>query len=222
MMRDFWTPHPWRGAGRLVPIASCLLALLAAAGPARLEAVEAAKPGQLWLLRQYRVPGCEPMPRLPTVFNWLIRKALAVEEFIATSADCGQTGRRGAREGWTYVFWSEGEDTAVARLLKRGEERFGITRLVARKPEESYSVHSRGYEPFVMIQLGGDQGPVRIWATGDVAELSAEISMGGSPGEFEVGVESVTHEGQRCRGRRLLQPEEPPASREAVPCVAGG
>lgn len=208
----------WCKAGKVLPIVALFVALTALSGPP----AEASQPGQLWLLRQYRVPGCEPMPTVPTVFNWLIRKALAVQEFLAVSADCGQIGRLGAREGWTYVFWSESDDTAVARLLRRGQEKFGITALAGSRPGEEFLVRSSGYEPFVLIQLGGDQGPARVWATGDVASLETGISVA-APGEFQVRVESVTHEGERCVGTRTVRPgEEPSGPRESLPCQPGG
>lgn len=198
-------------------LATLLLAPLGTA-PARAEKVE---PGTLWMLRQYRVPNCEPMPKVPTVFNWLVRKALAIEEFLAASADCGEIGRRGAREGWTYVFWSESEGTAVEKLVRIGQERFGVTALVARKPEESFTLQAAGYEAFVMIQLGGEDGPVRIWAAGDVSGLDAAISVA-EPGVLQVEVESTTFEGRRCRSQRVLRADEPAGERELLACRAAG
>lgn len=215
--------HPHRTPiDRRLAVALLLAVLLASpalAAPARAEQGE---PGRLWLLRQYRVPGCEPMPRVPTVFNWMVRKALAIEDFIATSDSCGEVGSRGARDGWTYVFWSESTGTAVEKLVRLGQERFGVTALVARRPAESYTVRSAGYEAFLMIQLGGEQGPARIWATGDVASLDAEISVA-APGEIRVELESTTYDGRRCVSRRLLRPDEPPTGkRESLICQAGG
>lgn len=207
---------------RRLAVAFLLAGLLlgtAFGAPARAEQVE---PGRLWLLRQYRVPNCEPMPKVPTVFNWMVRKALAIEEFIATSDSCGEIGSRGARDGWTYVFWSESKGTAVEKLVRLGQERFGVTALVARKPDESYTVRSSGYEAFLMIQLGGEEGPVRIWAAGDVATLEAEVSVA-APGELRVEVESITYDGSHCASQRLLRPDEQPTgSREPLICRPGG
>ncbi len=197
---------------------AALLSTPLATPAARADKVE---PGTLWMLRQYRVPACEPMPKVPTVFNWLVRKALAIEEFVAASADCGQIGRRGAREGWTYVFWSESKNTAVERLVRIGQERFGVTALVARKPAESFSIKSFGYEAFIMIQLGGEDGPVRIWSAGDVVELVATISVA-APGELRVQVESTTHDGRSCSAQRLLLPNDPVGSRDLLACGADG
>ena len=213
--------HPTSSPLRRAVVPLLLAAVLStplATAPARADDIE---PGTLWVLRQYRVPNCEPMPKVPTVFNWLVRKALAIQEFVAASADCGQVGRRGAREGWTYVFWSESRSTAVERLVRIGEERFGVTALVARKPTESFTIRSFGYEAFLMIQLGGDQGPVRIWSAGDVAELGATISVA-APGELRVEVESTTYEGRSCSSQRLLRPDEPAGRRELLACRATG
>ncbi len=213
--------HRRQGVGRLLPVAA-LLAVLASTVVVRAEAAQVTD-GRLWLLRQYRVEGCEPMPSVPEVFSWLFRKALAIEEFFATSADCGQVGRRGteAGNGWTYVFWSKNEDTFVAKWLRKAERRFGETELVGRKPGESFPVRSKGYEAFVMIQLGGEEGPVRLWAAGDVARLEAEVSVS-APGELQVRLESVTFQGKRCIGNRVLRSDEPGGPREALPCQAGG
>ena len=212
--------HPRRQPARL--LAAVLLMALAAPPLVRpAVAAESIEPGQLWILREYRVAECEPMPKLPTVFNWLIRKALAIEDFFAASADCGQIGRRGAREGWTYVFWSEREGTAVENLVRKAQERYGLTQLVALKEGESFPVRAKGYEAFVMIQLRDEQGPARIWAAGDVAELEARISVA-APGELQVRVESTTHEGKSCVGMRVLKPEEPVRQRQRLACQAGG
>lgn len=202
-------------------LAFALSALLATGLTVGAEGAETVEPGRLWLLRHYKVPGCEPMPAVPTVFNWLIRKALAVEEFLAVSADCGQVGRRGSNEGWTYIFWTESEEAAIARLLRKAQERFGLTGLVAKGMDESFSLRSKGYESFVMIQLAAEDGPVRIWAAGDVVSLKADISIA-SPGQLRARVESVTHEGRRCVGTRVFRLEDPSGPREAVPCQAGG
>ncbi len=198
------------------------LALGSAEADAPEQGAEADTPeqGELWLLRQYRVPGCEPMPRVPVVFNWLVRKALAIEEFLATSVDCGQIGRRGSREGWNYVFWMEREETAVAELVRRAKERYGLTAIVPRLRGQSWSERAESYEPFVLIQLPGEDGPVRVWAAGD-AILEVEISAP-REGRIEVGVSAATYDGKECFGRRELRPGEPGGPRERLPCQAGG
>ena len=207
-----------RQAGRVLLVVTALgLSLLFVVAAGESAAAAEVEPGQLWVLPQYRVPGCEPMPRVPTVFNWLVRKALAVEAFMATSVDCGQVRRRGAVEGWTYVFWSESEETAVARLLRRAQEKYGLTELVMRGMGEAHLVRAKGYEPFFLMQLGGEQGPVRFWSAGDVASLEGAISVAGD-NVFEVRLESITHEGNRCEATRTVRPGASGGAREALSC----
>ncbi len=209
-----------RPPSRRLSTIAVLVALLAAVPAPFAFAASQVEDGRLWLLPQYRVPGCRPMPSVPTVFNWLVRKALAIDEFMATSADCGEVGRRGSAQGqgWTYVFWSESDDTAAAGLLRKARQKYGLTQLVLKRPGESYSIGATGYEAFFLIQLGGDQGPVRIWSAGDVASLGGSISMADAGG-IEVRVESVTHDGQRCVAERVLRPGRPGSRRETLPCL---
>lgn len=209
-----------RRSGRRLSTIAALLALLATVPAPFAAAADEVEDGVLWLLPQYRVPGCRPMPSVPTVFNWLVRKALAIDEFMAASADCGEVGRRGTPqgEGWTYVFWSENQDTATAGLLRRARQKYGLTQLVLKRPGESFSIRASGYEAFFLVQLGGDQGPVRIWSAGDVASLRGSISMADAGG-IGVQVESVTFDGERCVSERLLQPGRPGSPRQMLPCL---
>lgn len=210
----------WRRFASLLSIAFLLATWAAPAAAQQTPDVEGGEPGKLWLLRYYRVPGCEPMPKVPVVFNWLIRKALAVREFLATSGDCGQVGRPGSREGWNYVFWVERDDTAVGRLVEKARARYGLTRLVPRRAGQSWTERAKDYEPFILIQLAGEEGPARVWMSGD-GKLEVTLSVPG-PGRFEFDARSVTYGGKECRARRELAAGEPSGPREELPCRSGG
>ena len=69
------------------------------------------------------------------------------------------------------------------------------------------------------MQLGGNQGPARIWAAGDVTRLEARISMTAVEGSLDVQVESVTTAGKRCRAQRVIRGDAPGSQREALPCL---
>lgn len=194
------------------------LALLLAAGQAgSARAQDAASDGDLLMLRHYRVPGCQPIPTGTEVFGWLARKALGIDSFVSTSAECGQTNRSGAREGWNYVFWTDRQDTVASRLIERAIARFGLTALVPRATGESWTEPSLGpYEPFVLIQLEGEY-PIRVWAHA-TASLEVEI-LPAAAGGFDLTVRSQTPAGKGCTAtRRVRAGEAPPGNQRQLLC----
>lgn len=179
---------------------------LASLGAESILAQEAPRNGDLLLLRHYRVEGCQPIPTGTEVFGWLARKALGIDRFVSTSADCGLTNRRGSREGWNYVFWSDRQDTAASRLIQKAIARFGLTALVPRATGESWKEPSVGpYEPFVLIQLEGEF-PIRLWAHG-TASLEVEV-LPAEGGGFDLTASSKTPDGKGCTATRRVQPGE--------------
>lgn len=190
-------------------------------GLAAPAAAAAAQEGRLFVLTEYAVPDCKPSPGLSTVFSWLSRTVLGIEEYFATSADCGLTSRSPKEtNGWSYVFWSENDDSFVAERLKK-KLRFGRILLEGKPMDEAYPIHSKGFGAFVLIQLAEADYPMYVWALGDVARLTASVSVA-DEGGLRLAVESVTHEGRLCKGSLALDGQQGPSRRQALgSCRAG-
>ena len=183
---------------------------------------------------QYHAPGCEPIPSIPTVGRWFARTALDYDELAAASADCGQVGggtrpagsrrlasgtsrNRGTANGWTYVLWSR--ESAVAGTLRKVGEFLGISRLLLKKPGDSYSVRASGEGAFFLVQLDGDKAkPVRVWAAGDVKSLTGTVTLLDAE-TVGLRVETLTHSGERCATEEVrLVKDRPDGPTVELPC----
>ena len=196
---------------------------------------EGAEAARIKMDPQYHAPGCEPIPSIPTVGRWFARTALDYDELAATSADCGQVGgaagaagsgrlatgtdrNRGTANGWTYVLWSE--ESAVAGTLRKVGELLGITRLMLKKPGDSYSVQATGEGAFFLVQLDGDKAkPVRVWAGGDVRSLTGTVTLLDAE-TVGLRVEIVSHSGERCAAKEVrLVKDRPDGPTVDLPCT---
>jgi hypothetical protein len=214
----------------MILVVAVSLALALPAGVA--GAAKAVDAGQIKLDPQYHAPGCEPIPSIPTVGRWFAKAVLAYDALAAASADCGQVGgsadspgakrvafasrrREGTANGWTYILWSE--QTDAADLLSRVAKKLNLTRLVLKRPGESFSVKATGHA-FFLVQLDGDEAkPALVWTASHVKSLVGTLAMA-APEGVRLSVESVTHEGRRCSSEAVVEKDRSDGPTELLPC----
>lgn len=202
------------GIAALVVAASLLTSALAAADDApKIRLDRQHDPFDRTEGRDYQADdvGCSPMPSVPRVARF-VRRWLAINQFLATSVECGEVNSRGVRQGWTYVFFLDKSGTDFERVGPRLLRYFGVTEVRFVEPGEAEAVRSEsGEAAFVLIQLPGEDFPVRVGTTGD-ARLDVAVE---AEGVEALGITATATSSRNpsavCRARHRLSLEPTPS-----------
>ena len=203
-------------------------ALLTAALPTGAISAEAGQTPDIRVWRQYQGHGCTLGGEAEYLFSYWVNKVPGIEAFFAAGDHCaGGTrpeadgppvvGRAGfVPTGWRYHFWADG---LIKRLFPRKVAGIEVRGLKTDKRHSTSTKNSE--EPFVLIQLGGEERPVRIEPepARDVVGTRVEVSLA-EPGRdvLRVRVEVGLGGGGTCVADLELHPgEDKQAPRP--PCV---